>query len=119
MKAPPLGVILPATAIEIVDGDTIRVETRILSTVRLLGCWARELKEPGGIESRDNLIRAARGQHGRLHIPMGEGIKNISELLTLGRVLGDFWLDDATESLSEMQVRTKHASRRKGGQLGD
>jgi endonuclease YncB( thermonuclease family) len=104
--------------LEITDGDTVRVECRIVANVRLLDCWAPERNQPGGIEARDNLTRIACGLHGRLHIPMGDGVKNISELLTFGRVLGDVWLDGANESLSEMQVRAKHASTRKGGVLG-
>ncbi len=72
MSAPPrIGLTLPATVLEVHDGDTLRVELRIVADVRLCGdakkklCYAPELKEPGGIESHNHLVRNAVGQHGR------------------------------------------------------
>lgn len=69
----------PATVLEVHDGDTIKVaiqlgrsraheqdlgfhiyvENHTLTLhlpIRMLGCNARELHEPGGVEARDNLI---------------------------------------------------------------
>lgn len=121
---PPLGLTLPCTILKVHDGDTLTVEVRIVANVRLCGdgkreCWAPELSEPGGIQSRDHLAGMALGSSGRLHIPIGDKASNISALLTMGRVLGDVWVDDSAESLSEWQVRTYHASTKKGGRPGE
>lgn len=68
----------PATVVEVHDGDTIKVAARLArnrgrdqdlgfhvyresgwlvlhALVRLLGCNARELSQPGGVEARDHL----------------------------------------------------------------
>ena len=123
MPAPPLGLTLPARITSVIDGDTVRGEARVAFTLRLCGdgekqCWAPELKEPGGQESKQNLAREATGKDGTLHIPMADDIDNISALFSLGRVLGDFWIDGNGESLSQHQVRSGHAASRKGGTLG-
>ena len=116
---PPLGLILPCTVLKAHDGDTLTSEIRIVANVRLIGCWAPELNQPGGPESQNHLVNAAVNRNGRLHIPIGENADNIAKLLTLGRVLGDVWIDGSQESVATMQVRTGHASSRKGGPLGE
>lgn len=115
---PPLGLTLPCTVLKAHDGDTATVEVRIVANVRLPKCWAPELSQPGGVESRDNLANAALGAKGRLHIPM-EDASNLASLFTFGRVIGDIWVDGDHESLAQRQVRTGHASSTKGGRLGE
>ena len=121
---PPQGLSLPATVLRNYDGDTVTVEVKLVVNVRLTGsgkyrqCWAPELIEPGGKESKINLEKASKGKHGTLLVPIGDA-SNLSQMFTLGRVLGDFWVDDTNESLSEHQIRTGHASSKKGGKLGE
>lgn len=121
--SPPQGLAVPANVVSVYDGDTMTVEIRLRVNVRLCGdgmkqCWAPELKEPGGPKSKESLQLATMGRHGTLWIPLGNAT-NLSQLFTLGRVLGDFWVDGEEESVSEMQVRTKHAATKKGGALGE
>lgn len=125
MPKPTRGLSLPASVVSVHDGDTLTVDITIRANVRLCGdgndeekkeCWAPELKAPGGLASRENLKRAALGQRGTLVIPIGDA-NNLSQLFTLGRILGDMWIDG--DSMSERQVRTGHASSKKGGKLGE
>jgi micrococcal nuclease len=51
-----------ATVVRVVDADTLRVDVDLgfgvwlrNQSIRLLGCNARELSEPGGKEARDHL----------------------------------------------------------------
>lgn len=116
--APPLALCVPCQVVTVHDGDTAtEVILQIHVQVRYLDCWAPELKEPGGVESRAS-AKFAEGKKGRLFIPIGTA-NNIADLLTFGRVLGEIWLDGSSESESQRQVRLKMASTKKGGKLGD
>lgn len=116
--APPLALCLPCKVLAVHDGDTATdVELRVRVQVRYLKCWAPELREPGGAESRDS-AKQAEGKTGRLYVPLGEA-NNLAQLFTFGRVVGELWLDGSAESESERQVRLKHASTCKGGRLGE
>lgn len=102
--APPLGLTVPATIKTVHDGDTATdVVIELHVQVRYLGCWARELSEPGGKEAAAS-AKLAEGKHGRLFIPLKDPIE-LWKLLTFGRVLGEFWPDGADESESQRQVR--------------
>lgn len=114
---PPLALCVPCKVLKVHDGDTAtEVEIRVRVQVRYDGCWAPELKEAGGPESRDS-AKLAEGKTGRLFIPLNS-TGSISDLFTFGRVVGTVWIDGANESESQRQVRTKHASTSKGGRLG-
>lgn len=114
---PPLGLTLPCKVVRVHDGDTANeVEVTIRCQVRYLNCWSPERTEPGGTEATAS-AKQAEGRHGRLHIPIGDA-KNLADLFTFGRVVGEIWLDGETLSESQRQVRTKHASTVKGGRLG-
>lgn len=121
---PSPGFAFPAAVVALPhDGDTMQVEIRVRVTVRLCGdgekqCWSPELKEPGGIEARSSLNAFVGGTHGTLYVPMKD-TTNLSQLFTFGRVLGDYWPEGSDESASQRQVRTKHASTKKGGKLGE
>ena len=114
---PTLALCVPCKVLKVHDGDTAtEVEIRVRVQVRYDSCWAPELREPGGPESRDS-AKAAEGKTGRLFIPLNSS-GNIADLFTFGRVVGTLWLDGATESESQRQVRTGHASTTKGGRVG-
>lgn len=97
------------------DGDTLTVEVSRRLQVRLLDCWAPELRDEGGPESGQHLRRLADGKKATLHIPAA---KNGEEwrLLTFGRVLGHVWLEGDECSLSEHQVKAGKATKTKAGQ---
>jgi len=115
---PPLALCAPVRIVSVYDGDTATdVVIELHVQVRYLKCWAPELSQPGGKESRES-AKLAEGKRGRLYIPLNQA-GNIAALFTFGRVVGELWLDGATESESTRQVRTLHASTTKGGKLGE
>lgn len=114
--APPFGFCLPGKVLSVHDGDTATVEVRLKVQVRYLNCWAPELKDAGGPESRDS-AKLAEGKLARLFVPLNDA-GDIAKLFTFGRVVGELWLDGATESESQRQVNTGHASTKKGLPLG-
>lgn len=109
-QAPEPALTLPCRVVSVHDGDTLTVELRLLVNVRLLDCWAPELKDKGGIEARDYLTELSHNKRAVLHVPLGDRGK-LSDCLSFGRVLGDVWVNDC--NLSAEMVRTKHATRTK------
>ncbi len=101
---------LPCRIVSCHDGDTVTVEAVVAMNVRLLDCWAPELKDPGGTASRDALREVAvPGARGVVSVPLGD---NLSKSLTLGRVLGKVSLEKVGD-LSERQVKMGHARTQK------
>lgn len=97
----------------VLDGDTIEVTVTRRLRVRLLDCWAPEVKgveKPQGLKSSQHLKEIALGVNGTLFIPT-EDARNMGDILTLGRVLGHVWIDGSDLSLSELQVQSGHATR--------
>ncbi len=115
--APPKALCFPVKVTTVHDGDTAKVTVQFELTVRYDDCWAPELKDPGGKEARDS-AKKAEGKSGRLFVDLSDA-KNLADILTFGRVVGELWLDGATESESDRQIRTKNASTKKGGKLGE
>lgn len=117
-EAPPLGVCLPGTIVNVVDGDTVDVETKMVVRVRLRDCWAPESRttdlaeKKRGLASKDNLVRLAHGQTCRAFIPVS---KFLTSSLTLDRVLGQVWVDGDSLDLSTLQVQQGYATRTKVG----
>ena len=115
-EAPPLGICVTATVVKVHDGDTATdVVIHLHVQVRYRNCWAPEVNQPGGREATES-AKLAEGKSGRLFIPITGS--SVSDLFTFGRVIGEIWLDGSQESESERQVRLKHASTRKGAELG-
>lgn len=128
MHAPPLGLTTRATCAFAVDGDTLEaiVEKRIRVRLRRpdLACWAPESRTQNaaekrlGLASKNHLEYIAGGKGGRLWIP-GDEENQLGDLLTLGRVYGDFWPDGPDpRSVIEQQIAARLASSRKNGPLG-
>lgn len=107
---PALGVSLPARVVDVHDGDTLTVRVTFCADIRLLDCWARELKEPGGSQARDALVELANGKSCVLTVPF-EGAKTIGDVLTFGRVLGRVRIDGV--DASEWMVQNGFAGRTK------
>lgn len=112
--APPQGWSTACRIVSVIDGDTIEVEIKRTVRVRLLDCWAPESRtkdseeKQRGLASKEHLRAMADGCDAILFVPASQR-GNLSDVTTLGRVLGQVWLDGDKESLAEHQVRSGHA----------
>tara|TARA_B100000749_G_scaffold280852_1_gene279295 strand:+ start:9446 stop:9901 length:456 start_codon:yes stop_codon:yes gene_type:complete len=100
--------VLPATVTEVYDGDTVTCEITMRLRVRLLDCWAPELSDSGGAESRDHLKELAEGKPGKVVVSLA-GVDRLDDVLTFGRLLAHVWVDG--RDVSDAQVQTGHATR--------
>ncbi len=113
MAEQPRGQIsVPCEVVEVYDGDTMTVRVSVDLRVRLLDCWAPELKTKDqaekvkGIASMEHLRKLAPvGSKAQLTIPINGD--RLDDVLTLGRVLGRVSVDG--KDLSEQQVAANHA----------
>lgn len=108
---------------EVYDGDTLTVEFTLRARVRLLDCWADEVRttdeaaKARGLAARDHLGRLCglewdgRRWTGRtpatLHAPFGDG-GTLGNLFTLERLLARVWV--ARGELSALQRAAGHAA---------
>lgn len=109
-------IVLPAECIRVIDGDTIVVRSSILYHVRLIDCWAPESRTKNTAEKAKGLLSKARmaelaqkGNKLTVAIPIGD---DLSDSITLGRILGRVWLEDGRE-LSEIMVTEGLATKSK------
>lgn len=100
--------VLPCRVVSVHDGDTVTVEVTMRANVRLLDCWAPELREPGGQESRREMERIASGKSCLLTVPLGD---DIGDSLSLGRVLGRLEIDG--RDVSDQMVRSGFATKKR------
>jgi endonuclease YncB( thermonuclease family) len=113
MAEQPQGTIsVPCEVIEVYDGDTMTVRVSVDLRVRLLDCWAPELKikntaeKVRGVAAMEHLRKLApNGSKAQLTIPLNGD--RLDDILTLGRVLGRVSVDG--KDLSEQQVKAGHA----------
>jgi endonuclease YncB( thermonuclease family) len=123
-QAPPLGITTRCRVIEVIDGDTLEVDVVKRVRVRLIDCWAPEIRtkndvvKKAGAAAKKNMQYMAEDLDGVLFIP-GHENNEIGDSLTLSRVVGQVWVDGPDKrSLAERQVAAGHASTHKGGRLG-
>lgn len=113
IPAPPTPMIRFAGTInDTVDGDTLKVSGEFSMSVRLLDCYAPELKtgEPG-IASKRNLIRlTSRNQRCIVEVPLHD---DLGKCTSLGRILGRVYIEGQTVDLSTLQVQGGFATRKK------
>jgi len=115
MDCPKPGVALRCQVVKVVDGDTIEIEIVRRVRVRLLDCYAPEVRTKDneekvlGIASKEHLKVLAEGRWATLLIPT-TGARRLEDVETFGRVLGHVWVDGETSTLSEIQVSTGHAT---------
>lgn len=106
-----------ARVLRVLDGDTVEVEIRRVVRVRLLDCWAPELR--GGTpktkraarESRESLEDLVAEKSVVLHVPVRTA--RIQDVFSFGRILGHVWIGDT--NASAFQVEAGHATKTKGG----
>lgn len=110
--APPRGWSLPVTVVEVYDGDTVTVELRMRARVRLLDCWAPELRDAGGERSKRRLEKLALGKEGVLYVSRaGDG--RLDKHFTFGRLLGRIWIGEDVSDLSSQMVEGGFATKEK------
>lgn len=106
---------LPAKIVEVHDGDTITVEFKVEAKVRLLDCWAPELKTKEGDAAKDFLSK---------FLPVGSDVLvkipfngKLNESFSFGRVLGNVYKDTdgdgEVENLSNLMVKWGFATEKK------
>lgn len=107
-KAPALCV--PAIINEIHDGDTLSVSVDFSMKIRLIDCWAPELKDGvKGQVSKANLIRlTSKNQRCMVEIPLHD---DIGKSTSLGRILGRVTVIGQDSDLSTQQVEGGFATR--------
>lgn len=103
-----------AHVLRVIDGDTIEVEVRRVLRVRLVDCWApesrrdprvpeadRDAERDRGRAAADHLRKLCEGKPVIVQIPTGE---DVASSITLGRFVGNVWIEGDEKSLSERQV---------------
>lgn len=101
--------VVPGFVERVHDGDTVTVAITMRVDVRLVNCWAPELKEPRGKEAGDALRQFASGKPCIVTVPIG---RKLGDSMTFGRVLGQVEVEGA--DLSEWMVGKGLATRTKG-----
>ncbi len=109
-KAPALCV--PAVINEVHDGDTLTVSVDFSMRIRLIDCWAPELKDGvKGQVSKANLIKlTSKNQRCMVEIPLHD---DLGKSTSLGRILGRVTVQGQDSDLSTQQVQGGFATRRK------
>lgn len=117
---PPPGITLDGTVLRVIDGDTIVVVSAIEYQVRLIDCWSPESRttdkaqKSRGLKSKARMVELTTGKPVRIHLP---GHSDLTDMTTLGRVLGRAWIlhsgIPAREDLSSIMVREKLANPQK------
>jgi endonuclease YncB( thermonuclease family) len=106
----------PCVVVDVHDGDTARVfldrggDDWWLTSVRLFGCAARELRDPGGTEARDYLrgilARITPPTVPDMFLPRWQGqCESLKWDKFGGRVDGRLWLPDTPPDVSTMMIR--------------
>lgn len=111
---PPAELVLRGKLGEVYDGDTVTVDFTIRARIRLLDCWAPEVRTTDeaekvkGYASRDHLRSLVKeGDPVKVVVPL-DGTTRLDDLITMGRVLGTVWAGG--KNLSVEQVAAGHAT---------
>lgn len=106
-------VVFPCEVVDVYDGDTMTVRITLDVRVRLLDCWAHEVRHRNpevkklGQLSKENLARVAQpGNKASIEVPLS-GVDRLDDVFTFGRLLCHVVVDGT--SLSEHQVESGHA----------
>ena len=102
---------VPAFVNEVHDGDTLTVHVEFSMRVRLLDCWAPELREgEPGRRSKVNLIKLAAQKPCVVEVPLWD---DIGKSTSLGRILGRVTVIGHDSDLSTQQVEGGFATSKK------
>lgn len=112
---PRAGITANVHVISVYDGDTITVEIKQRVKVRLLDCWAPEVRgkeRSKGLVSRDALRNMIDNRDVVLHVPTAKA-KHVGDVFSFGRVLGHVWASGDKKSVSQRMVEGGHATRKR------
>lgn len=109
-EQPQPQIVLPCEIVSVHDGDTLTATVTLKMNVRLLDCWAPELRESRGPAAKAKLVELASGKTGVLTIPLGH---DIGSSFTFGRVLGRLSIDG--RDVSDQMVASGLATKKKKG----
>jgi len=101
--ANPPRLVFPGRLTEVIDGDTVTVQIELPVRIRMLDCYAPELSQPGGRESRRHLESIAGGHQVEVEVPLVRANES-SDVFSFGRLLANVRIPGDTLSLSERQV---------------
>jgi endonuclease YncB( thermonuclease family) len=114
---PPRGLSTSAKIVEWYDADTATVDLSIRCRVRLIDCWAPEVRgkqKAEGLKSKQAMLEVCPvGSKVRLFIP---ATGRLQDSLTFGRVLGKIWVpgeDGKWVDVAEEMVRSGYATKEK------
>jgi endonuclease YncB( thermonuclease family) len=114
---PPQGISTTAQITEWYDGDTAKATLTLRVRVRLLDCWAPEVRgreRELGLKSKDHVLELCPdGSKVRLFIPT---TGRLQDSLTFGRVLAHAWVegeDGKWTNISEQMVLDGFATKEK------
>ena len=106
---PEPGINTRCKVVDVYDGDTLTVEIKYTVKVRLLDCWAPEVRgenKEEGFKSRDHLRKIVLNKEAILSVP-SEKANSLDDLFTFGRVLGYIWVDG--KNVSKTMVEDGYA----------
>lgn len=115
MTAPPHGISARCEIIDVHDGDTLTARVTYDVRVRLLDCWAPEVRgveKEAGLRSRGVLAAMALGKKGTLFVPTQEA-QRPDDVFSFGRVLGSVWIDGEDADVSSQMVDSGFATKTK------
>ena len=116
MPAPDLGLTARAIVDRVIDGDTLDVLITVPVRVRMIDCWAPEIRgeeKPQGEVAKALLEQMAPvGSRVILNVPTTH-VDALAQAFTFGRVVGEVWRQGDDESLSAMMVAAGAATREK------
>jgi endonuclease YncB( thermonuclease family) len=124
VASPPRGISLDGEVIRVIDGDTVEVQFVAQHRLRLMDCWAPEVRlgrhtseadKMRGLAAKSYLQALLResDNHVRVFIPGNGG--DISRLTHMSRLVGRMWREDVGLSpdpvdVSTLMVQSGHAT---------
>lgn len=112
-SVPRPGIVSRVQVTDVYDGDTVDVTLTRRVRVRLLDCWAPEIRthddeeKRQGLAARNFLKEFAEGQDAILEIPTEEAT-GLDDVFTFGRVLGRLYVRG--KNVSAVMVQEGHAT---------
>lgn len=125
MDHPSPGISFEAEVVEVIDGDTVEVETRLRHRVRLQDCWAKETTlrngtTPGekaeGLRAEAYLKDFLQECSNKVMVWIPGNGGDLKKVSTLSRLIGRIWRRGDTQDVSSHMVAAGHATATKDKQ---